>query len=289
MATKVKTCISCDKESFDAYCEGLIKCMACGLVVAEELPSDKEIQKLYEEDYFFGKEYFDYKADRSALERNFKKRMKRLSFMLSPEFDVVELGCAYGYFLGLVDKHVKSSKGFDVSSEGVEHAKSELGVDATTEDFVSYQFKPNSVDSIFMWDVAEHLAYPDKYVKKISEILKPGGHVALTTGNVDAWLPRRRGGKWRMIHPPTHVYYFSPRTLRLLFKKHGLELVSVKHTSVSRNVGSAFNQIINNRKALGKSTGLIGAAHAASKNLGANKINIPLNTFDIMEVVARKA
>ena len=288
MATKVTQCISCDGKKFKQYSEGLIKCHKCGLVVAEEIPSNAEIEKLYQEEYFFGMEYFDYQADRPALERNFRKRLNRLKYMVKPDFDVIELGCAYGYFLNMIKDKTRSHIGFDVSREGIEYAKKELGLKATVTDFLDYKVKPNSIDSIFMWDVAEHLTYPDKYFKKIAEVLKPGGHVALTTGNIEAFVPRRRGGKWRMIHPPTHVYYFSPKTIGLLMEKYGLETVSVKHTSVSRNVGSVFNQLIGNRKATDKSTGHLRMAHKLANAVGAHKLNVPLNTYDIMEVVAVK-
>lgn len=288
MASKVTKCISCEGKSFQSYSEELIKCKKCGLVVARYLPTEQEIQKLYQEDYFFGMEYFDYKQDRGALERNFRKRLQRLSFMAQPDFNVVEIGCAYGYFLLMLKNRTKSHIGFDVSKEGIEFARNELGVNATTKDFLSQKIKAQSVDSVFMWDVIEHLSHPEDYMEKVSTVLKPGGHVALTTGNVEAWLAKNRGANWRMIHPPTHVYYFSPSTLELLFKRYGLRTVSVKHASVSRNVGSVFNQIIANRKALNKSVGLIEAAHRAATLANTHKLNIPINTFDIMEVVAVK-
>lgn len=288
MATKVTKCIVCSSKEFELYSEGLIKCNKCGLIVAKELPSSKEINQLYQQEYFFGKEYFDYKADRLALERNFRRRLQRLSFMVQPNFAVVEIGCAYGYFLNMIKDEVRSHLGFDVSQEGISFAKNELGLNVTTEDFSRYHFTPESIDSVFMWDVIEHLVSPETYLHKISEILKPGGHLALTTGNVEAWLPRKRQGKWRMIHPPTHVYYFSSSTLSALVKKYGLEVISVKHPSTSRNIGSVANQIINNGKAQNKSIRHLEFAYYAAKALGADKLNIPINTFDIMEVVVEK-
>lgn len=290
MGTKVKKCISCGGASFLPYADSteLIKCVDCGLVVAKEIPTSAEIEKLYQEEYFFGMEYFDYKADRLALERNFKERIKRLRFMIGPNFNVAEIGCAYGYFLNMIKDGTKSHIGFDVSHEGVDYAVNELGVRATTDDFLKYKFKKDSLDSIFMWDVAEHLSYPDDYFKKVSEILKPGGHVALTTGNIEAWLPRRRKAAWRMIHPPTHVYYFSPKTIGLLMEQYNLKVISVKHPSTSRNVGSVFNQIIANRKASKKAVWPIAFAEKIAHLVGAHNINLPLNTGDIMEVVAVK-
>ena len=157
-----------------------------------------------------------------------------------------------------------------------------------TEEFLTYETAPNSIDSIFMWDVIEHLAHPEDYLRKVRECLKPGGHVALTTGNVDAWVARKRGSGWRMIHPPTHVYYFSPHTLELLFKKYGMTVVSVKHKSVTRNVGSILNQLISNRRASHLNAGHLVMACKVADLIRASRLNIPINMYDIMEVVAVK-
>lgn len=288
MRTKLKECIVCGGKTFGPYCDDVVRCQSCRLVVAEEIPTAAEVDKLYQEEYFFGMEYSDYEADRPALEYNFKQRIRAHKDMLQKSFDIIEVGCAYGYFLNLVKDNVHSHIGFDVSKDGIAFAKKNLGVNATTKDFLSYKFKPNSVDSIFMWDVAEHLTEPDRYFEKIAEILKKGGKLTLTTGDVDAIVPRIRKGKWRMVHPPTHVYYFSPKTISRLLAKYDLKVEDVKHHGVSRNVGSVFNQLIANRKALKKTATPLDIMYRLSKLVRADKLNIPLNTFDIMEVTAVK-
>lgn len=288
MGSRVKECIVCGGKDFDDYHGVLIKCAKCSLIVAREIPTKKEVDDLYKKEYFFGKEYFDYEADRPALERNFRVRINSMQHMLGKEKNIVEIGCAYGYFMNLIKNNARSIIGFDVTHDGVSFARNRLGLDAHTEDFMQYPFKDASIDSVFMWDVAEHLAYPDDYFKKIAKILKKGGKVAITTGNVEALVPKLRKGNWRMIHPPTHVYYFSPQTLGALLEKHGFKVESVRHRSVSRNVGSVFNQLISNNKASSKNSVMLKVAHSAAKKLGAEKLNIPINMFDIMEVVATK-
>jgi hypothetical protein len=57
-----------------------------------------------------------------------------------------------------------------------------------------------------------------------------------------------------MIHPPTHIYYFDKRNISRLLKKYGFEIEHIHYHNTYRNVGSMANQIIMNRKALGKST-----------------------------------
>jgi 2-polyprenyl-3-methyl-5-hydroxy-6-metoxy-1,4-benzoquinol methylase len=288
MGEAVKRCIVCGGKSFNPYCDKLISCDNCGLVVAKEIPNLSEIKCLYQKEYFFGKEYFDYRADRPALEWNFKKRIKFLKGIIGPEYNVIELGCAYGYFLNLVKNKVQSHMGFDITKDGVGYAKKQFGINATTEDFVKYPIKTGSIDSVFMWDVIEHLMSPDSYIEKIAKVLKRNGHLVLTTGDINALLPRFRKDNWRMIHPPTHIYYFSPKTIEQLLNKYGLTVERIKHVGVSRNVGSVFNQIINNRQSMNISTKFHSKALTTLKATKLDRLNIPVNTYDIMEVVARK-
>lgn len=289
MGAKVKKCIICGGKKFKDYSKDVVSCSSCGLVVAREIPSSKEIDDLYQKEYFFGMEYSDYKVDRPALEHNFRKRIKRLGYTLPSNGMIVELGSAYGYFLNLIKDRVKTHLGFEISTDGVEYSVNKLKVKAINDDFMKHKFKKNSVDSVFMWDVIEHLAEPDVYLQRISEILKPGGHLVFTTGNIGRLVPRLRKDKWRMIHPPTHIYYFSDKTVTKLLEKYGFKVKKIYHKGLSRNVGSMGNQIIYNRKALGKHVKSLEALYSVAEKAKITRLNLALNTGDIMELVAVKA
>jgi SAM-dependent methyltransferase len=289
MANKVTKCVVCSGKKFNDYPGNLIECAKCGHIAAKEMPTNEELTKLYQEEYFFGMEYSDYKADRPALEYNFKKRIKRLrDRTLKKDFKIVEIGSAYGYFLDLIKKDVKDHIGFEVSTDGVEYSKGELKVNATNEDFMKYKFKNASVDTVFMWDVIEHLTEPEVYLEKINSILKPGGRVVFTTGDIGKLVPKLRKEKWRMIHPPTHVHYFTAKSATRLLKNKGFEVENIYYKGISRNLGSVANQIIANKKVKNKKTKTLSAGHAVAERLKITKLNIPVNTWDVMEVVAVK-
>lgn len=282
------TCIVCGAQSHRPYAAELVACQGCGLVRAREIPSDAELARLYQQDYFFGKEYFDYEADRPALEHNFSKRLKTLAPVLQPSTHLIEVGCAYGYFLNLVKDRVGIHQGFDVTEEGVAFGRRELGVNASNQDFLAASIPAGSVDVVCMWDVIEHLPRPEEFIAKISQVLASGGHLALTTGDISGLVPRLRRGKWRMIHPPTHLYYFAPQTLERLLGNYGLRVTAVRYPSTYRNVGSVVNQIKLNRRAQGKTATPLAWADSLARSTGLANLNLPLNTRDIMEIVAVK-
>ena len=58
--------------------------------------------------------------------------------------------------------------------------------------------------------------------------------LALTTGDIGSVNARLRGHKWRMIHPPTHLHYFSAETMKALLDRHGFRQSSISVIPVSR-------------------------------------------------------
>lgn len=286
---KRRVCIACGGSKFKSYGKLLTECQTCHLVVAKHIPSFAELKKLYEEEYFFGMEYSDYTADRPALEKNFRQRIKFLKKHINSDSKVLEIGCAYGYFLNLIKDDVKYHKGYDVSSEGVAYAKDKLGLNASTLDFLKdKEVANNSIDLVCMWDVMEHFGEPHKHIERASKVLKDGGKLCFTTGNVGAFVARKRGEKWRMVHPPTHIYYFNVESARRLLERYGLRVTSVRHKPTYRNAGSVFNQLIVNKKAQNKNAGLLHFAYKLAKLTKMDKINFPLNLYDVMEVTAVK-
>ncbi len=131
-------------------------------------------------------------------------------------------------------------------------------------------------DIFCLWDTIEHLREPHLYIKKISEHIKKGGIISLTTGDIDSFVARLQRDRWRLIHPPEHLYYFSRKTISALLEKYGFKVINVKYSGFHRRLGllcSPFRR------------------YAIYKFLESNfisDISIYLNLFDIMHVTARK-
>ena len=84
-------------------------------------------------------------------------------------------------------------------------------------------------DVISMIEVIEHLPDPDTTMALVSRLLKPGGLLLLTTGNLDSPVARRHGIYYRYCAPEIHVSLFNPRCLVRLYRAHGLDPVPVRY------------------------------------------------------------
>jgi 2-polyprenyl-3-methyl-5-hydroxy-6-metoxy-1,4-benzoquinol methylase len=195
----------------------------------------------------------------------------------------VEVGSAYGFFLELAQKHYQVV-GYDVSEEATHYANTVIGVPSRCQDFLSDDSLPSgSADGVAMWDVIEHLEAPDLFIQRAAQVLRPGGYLFLTTGDIDSWLARRQGPRWRLIHPPTHLQYFSRETIARLLTTKGFEVTEIFYPGYWRSV----RQILHGLFVLGKH-GKPPFIFPLLRRLLPGPMGIYLNTVDIMFVVARK-
>ncbi|MEO1166242.1 MAG: class I SAM-dependent methyltransferase, partial [Chloroflexota bacterium] len=222
---------------------GLVKCGHCGMVYTDPQPTFAELEKIYaDEDYFRGLFYTDYVGDEKGFELNFRHRLETILQYAPTGGKLFEAGCAFGFFLKQAQHHWSEISGVDMSPDAVQYSRDTLGFDVTLGDFESRNLEPNSYDAVVMFDAIEHMYDPALAIKKSAEALRPGGIVALTTGDIGMRWAQWRGKNWRLIIPQ-HLFYFSEESLRYLLKENNLELVHFSHPGNYRSLGQ-YSHII---------------------------------------------
>jgi SAM-dependent methyltransferase len=251
------------------------------MVFYPERVTPETAARLYDERYFQGAEYFDYLRDQAIHRANFKKRLRQLLPWLPAGRRLFEIGCSYGLFLDLARRYWTVA-GCDLAEEPCRHARESLGLDVHCADFLDLPLRPGSFGAFCLWDTIEHLDVPDLYLERIADVLPAGGIVALTTGDIGSALARWQGPRWRQIHPPTHLWYFSLATLTRTLKRFGFRIVWKRHVGMSRSVG----QIVYSLTSLGRQRP--SPLHSLCLASGLGRLGIWMNTFDLMMVVARR-
>ena len=229
-------CIVCGAAMWQPLYDALVRCAECGFVRAAEIPSSDVLAALYGRGYFEGEEYADYLGDRPAHEQNFRVRLKRLRTVAGSLESLYEIGCAYGLWLDVARKAGLRVAGNDITPEGVRHAAETLGLDARRCDFAYAALSPGAFQAFCMWDTIEHLPHPDRDLAKVSALLPPKGWFFCTTGDIGAPLAHRERARWRMIHPPTHLQYFSRESLTRLLARQGLQVRHIESTGMCRSL-----------------------------------------------------
>ncbi len=241
MFNEVKNCVICLSEQKDWSVlfhlnseQYLVKCNKCGLIFNNKRRID--LNEVYSDNYFWADEkkseggYYDYLSLEKALNKNYKFAF---DFVLSKtksrdqSVNVLDIGCGCGFFLKQFrDKKKFKLNGIELNKKSCQIAN-ESGINVINMDFGNFN-PEEKFDFIFSFEVIEHVLNPFEMAEKIYKISKPGSYVLMTTpdsGNILFNILRK---KWPAIHPSSHNYYFSKKTIKTLMEKAGFEVFKIK-------------------------------------------------------------
>lgn len=274
-------CIVCNSNNWFPSSDLLVRCSNCTLVRAKDDYFSTNLSQLYGPKYFNGIDYADYQLEKTALLNNFTNRLKKiLHFQDSGK--LLEIGCAYGYFLEVAQKYFKCT-GIDLNPQVTNITKKNVtNSTILTGDLLQKKLKKTSFNVVCLFDTIEHLISPEKYLKKAYSLLKPGGIIAIETGDIESTLARTQKQKWRLITPPTHLYYFSKTTLSNLVKNAGFQTLKVEYPSFHRTLYQTIFRLTKNHQTC-KSL-----HHLLLKFRSILTLTYPLNTKDIIFLIAQK-
>ena len=276
------TCIVCGGACGPFNIRGLLSCRNCGFVSADVQLSREELELLYSAKYFAGEEYKDYLAERRLIEKQFRLRLSTLLRYVSGAADknLFEIGSAYGFFLSVARERFRSVEGIDISRDAAAHARDTLGLPVSAGEFLDYEIK-DRIDVACLWDTVEHLEAPHRYFEKLAANMQKGGILAVTTGDIGSLVARIRGAKWRQIHPPTHLHYFSRDTLTKLLRNHGFTVRYCGYDGMYRSLDTIAYIILNIKH---RRPGV----YQRLKKAGLLNFDLYLNLYDILFIVAEK-
>ena len=236
------SCLVCGHDQTKKLYDVLLQCLGCGFIWADLNVTKESLDQMYCGNFFKGGAYVDYLNEQEVLKKSFKRDLKLVS-KFCPSGRMLEVGCAYGFFLDLA-KHQYEVQGIDIGKEACAYAKDQLKLNVVCDDFLKHDFKENDYDIIVMWATIEHLEDPSLYIKKISRLLKPGGVFVCTAPDIGSVVAKVRKRRWRQINLPTHLCYFTKDTLGKLLGNFGLKMVKSTWLGEYRTMDNTFYIIL---------------------------------------------
>jgi 2-polyprenyl-3-methyl-5-hydroxy-6-metoxy-1,4-benzoquinol methylase len=209
-------------------------CKKCGHKFCHPIPADIGVN--YKD--VVDEEYLKHAESRRLASRKLLRTLKSHR----PAGRLVDIGCATGDFL-------TEAKAIGFESEGIEPCAWSADV-ARQRGFVIHQElleqaadrHPQEYDVATLWGVIEHFADPAAEVERIARILKPGGLLAIWTGDVDSITSRVLGRKW-WYWQGQHIQYFTNKSLERLLSNAGFEVVDNKLFPFAASYDTIFNSL----------------------------------------------
>jgi len=188
---------------------------------------------------------------------------------------VADLGCGTGVFLDVARERGWTPWGLEVSEYAAGVAR-QRGLNVVCGPIDAALLPGRRFDAVTMWDVIEHVADPAAAVAAAAGALRPGGVLAISTGDVTSLAARLSGPDWHLFNLPEHLFFFSPEALRRLLAAHGARVVKVLREPYWAPVAYLLER-------LAKSGG---RRIPDSVRRAAGNALLPANLFDVLGVYA---
>ncbi|MCC6277752.1 MAG: class I SAM-dependent methyltransferase [Oligoflexia bacterium] len=216
----------------------LVKCTVCGLIRFESLPSEIQLDEIYQGDTYGDLAYFDF--DEFKEKSNHYLQMRRMAKYIKPHLQpsdqVLEIGSGRGTFLRICRELEINVMGLEISASLAEKVSQSLGVQVKTGTVEDLSGSNASYRAVFSFDVIEHCPNPLDWLNRINRLTVPGGHLFLSTVSVDNLLCRIGDFFYKLgvlaplkrLYPDFHLFYFNPRNLVQLVEAAGFEVLELE-------------------------------------------------------------
>jgi 2-polyprenyl-3-methyl-5-hydroxy-6-metoxy-1,4-benzoquinol methylase len=226
----------------------VVRCRCCGLLRTNPRPTLETIG------YYYPESYGPFHATRvdsstppspSRVKRALRPLFRFGAEELPPQPPgrMLEIGCASGRFLYTMAQQGWQVEGIEPSAQAAEAARA-LGYPVFTGAVEHAPNPPQPYDLVAGWMVLEHLHEPVAALRKIAGWVRPGGWIALSVPNAAALEFRVFGAAWFALQLPTHLYHYTPGTLRNVLEAGGWQLERVMHQRIIGNLVASLGHAL---------------------------------------------
>lgn len=240
----------------------LVECDNCGLIFSENIFTQEEFVKVYNELYNGANssyqrhskvEFEKLKAGKISIGKNRTNLVNRNIVKNSNCKSVLEIGSGIGLvgsYIRLKNTTIKYT-GVELDKEAYLKSKS-LGLNTFNGDFQEISKFNESFDVIMLWEVIEHLQDLNLFLELAYSKLNEGGTIILSTPNYNKILNYPNGKKDKLYQnePPIHLNFFTADNIQAVFKFKGFSSVEIREKKFPYVEKNIMQFIKNTLKAL---------------------------------------
>ena len=202
------------------------KCENCQFLYTHPRPDSTQIGKYYQSNQYVSHagSSFGIKSLVYSMARNLMVRRK-LNWIrkLNPNGNtILDYGCGVGTFLEFCQNKGWEVWGVEPNRKARQIASGKLATRILPN---LYELPEQSFDIITLWHVLEHVHTIDQTLDHLVERLSNQSFLLIAVPNPNSFDANHYQEYWAGYDLPRHLYHFVPETMKLLAKKHRLQLV----------------------------------------------------------------
>ncbi|KKQ89809.1 MAG: putative methyltransferase [Candidatus Curtissbacteria bacterium GW2011_GWC2_38_9] len=145
-----------------------------------------------------------------------QKKLKEIIYLGYKNGRILDIGCAYGFFLGEADKYGFETYGIDISKYALGQADKNTKAKLVRLNLSTDKIPFKDVDVCVMLNTLEHIPNYWQLLEEVKRILKRKGLLCLFVPTEKRWLT-----------DPTHINFFTVNTLRFVLEKAGFKIIKI--------------------------------------------------------------
>ena len=209
-------------------------CDSCESLFVSPRPFEENFQSFYEDSdssRYWAEVFFPAVAElrRAKIFRPRVSALKHICQRRGVDVQtIVDVGAGYGIFLEewKSDDPRVEAIAIEPSVDLAEKCK-EKGLTVKPVSLEAVKSSDIQADVAVCFEVLEHVHDPFFFLKKMSELVRPGGLVMISTLSIDGFDLQVLGCKSDQISPPHHINFLSCNGMKALFSRVDLQEVSV--------------------------------------------------------------
>jgi 2-polyprenyl-3-methyl-5-hydroxy-6-metoxy-1,4-benzoquinol methylase len=215
---------SVSKEQFVVW-----QCGNCSLRFTQDVPDEASIGKYYQ-----SADYISHSNTSKGVVNKLYQTVRNYTLAQKARLIIsqtvkhgtlLDIGAGIGAFLNTMKQKGWETTGIE-PDDGARHQAKTLFNIHLQETSRLQQLPTNSFDAITLWHVLEHVHQLHPYIGKLGALLKPGGKLFIAVPNYQSLDGSIYKTYWAAYDVPRHLYHFTPKSIDILMRKHGLKLTA---------------------------------------------------------------
>lgn len=159
---------------------------------------------------------------------------------------ILDIGSGRGWLLFFLKKYFnyETAVGTQIAANAYKFSKEKLKLEIYNQDLLDISFS-KKFEVVSILHVLEHVAQPEQYLSRISELLNSRGSLLIEVPNYQAWSRKLSGRHWLALDLKHHLFFFTPAVLVSLLKKYNFKILSLRTFSWEYSTFTSAQSLVN--------------------------------------------